>query len=96
MTRETYDSVTVGTPIGDLEKQVGEPNAVRSKGSNKLEYEYIEKITLNGNYTIENNYYLEVLNGIVVGKRMKSERTPAYNFMYQSDPNYYPDFSPPN
>jgi len=95
MTRENYDTLVIGTPIFELQEQVGQPDIVRSKGGDLEEYEYIERITMNGNYTIENNYYLEVLNGIVVGKRMTSERTPAYNFMYNSDPNFAPDFSPP-
>jgi hypothetical protein len=95
MTRENYDTLVIGTPVSELREQVGQPNIVRSKGGDLEEYEYIERITMNGNYTIENNYYLEVLNGIVVGKRMTSERTPAYNFMYNSDPNFAPDFSPP-
>ena len=95
MTRENYDGIAIGTPIAELQKQIGQPSIVRSKGDDLEEYEYIEKITMNGNYTIENNYYLEILNGIIVGKRMTSERTPAYNFMYNSDPNFAPDFSPP-
>jgi hypothetical protein len=95
MTRENYDTIAIGTPITELQKQIGTPSSVRSKGDDLEEYEYIERITMNGNYTIENNYYLEILNGIIVGKRMTSERTPAYNFMYNSDPNFAPDVSPP-
>ncbi len=93
MTRESYDSITVGTHIADVQAQIGKPESVRSKGSDIEEYEYVERIRVNLDYTVENNYYLEVLNGIVVGKRMTTQRSPAYDLMYETEPNFSPNYS---
>ncbi len=90
MSRDVYDNVAVGMPIGDVEEQVGQPRNIRSKGSDVQEFEYGERIRLNYHYVIENIYYLDVLNGIVVGKRMRTIKTPAYNIMYETEPNYAP------
>lgn len=95
MSREDYDSVTVGTSIDDLEARVGKPDAVHFKGVDRQELEYIERIGMNTYYTIENKYFIEVMNGVVVGKRMLSKRSPAYEFMYQTEPNFSPDYSAP-
>jgi len=95
MSKEDYDSVTVGTTMADLEAKVGRPDAVHSKGPDRQELEYVERIGMNTYYSIENKYFIEVMNGIVVGKRMLSRRSPAYEFMYQSEPNFSPDYSAP-
>ena len=95
MSKEDYDSVTVGTSVADLESKVGRPDAIHSKGPDRQELEYIERIGMNTYYSIENKYFIEVMNGIVVGKRMLSRRSPAYEFMYQSEPNFSPDYSAP-
>ncbi|MBS3903886.1 MAG: hypothetical protein KGZ39_00995 [Simkania sp.] len=93
MTRESYDSITIGTHVSSLNNQLGKPDVVRAKGNDLEEYEYIERISINNDYNVENNYYLEVLNGIVVGKRMTSHRSPAYNIMYETEPNFSPNYS---
>lgn len=95
MTRDNYDSVRVGMTVTELEVQVGKPDFIRSKGSNRQEYEYIERIGMSTYYSVENQYYIEIMDGVVVGKKMLSRRSPAYEFMYQSEPNFSPDFSSP-
>lgn len=92
MTREVYEGVTVGTPISDVEAQAGQPRDIRSKGSDIQEYEYIERIrgvqARPDHFSVENIYYIDVLNGVVVGKRMVTNQTPAYNILYDTQPNY--------
>ncbi len=88
MTRESYDAILIGAPIGDVEKQVGRPYSIRSKGGEIQEYSYTERINVGDDLSIENVYYLEVLHGVVVGKRSTSKRSPAYNMIYQTDPNF--------
>lgn len=95
MSKEDFDSVTVGTTIADLEAKVGKPDAVYVKGPDRQEFEYVERIGMSTYYSIENKYFIEVMNGVVVGKRMLSKRSPAYEFMYQSEPNFSPDYSAP-
>jgi hypothetical protein len=90
MSRDVYDTVAVGMPIAEVEEQAGQPRVIRTKGSDVQEFEYGERIRMNNHYVIENIYYFDVLNGIVVGKRMRTVRTPAYNIMYETEPNYAP------
>lgn len=87
MTSENYDNVLLGTPIDDVEEIVGQPYAIHPKGGGTEEYEYIERIDLqNGNY-FENHYFLVVTDGQVEAKYTTRERSPAYNLIYEEDPN---------
>lgn len=91
MTRDIYDEVAVGMPIADITAQAGQPRDIRSRGSDVEEYEYIERIKVQAqpdHFSIENVYYIDVLHGIVVGKRMVTNRMPAYIILYDTQPNY--------
>jgi hypothetical protein len=89
LTSSTYDSIQLGTPIVSVEQEYGKPYAVHSKGGVK-EYEYIERIDLGYNVVTENHYFIVVTDGKVVGKYTKREKPPAYNLIYQEDPNWNP------
>lgn len=93
MTRTTFDDIQVGEPIAQIESQIGEPYQIKALGANSYEYEYIEKVNLHYGYVIENHYFLTISDGKVVGKRYTQEKSPAYDLMYEADPNYpdYPD-----
>lgn len=91
MSRDTYDSIEIGMSVTDLESLAGEPRDVRSKGSEIDEYEYVERIRVQAqpdHFAVENIYYIDVLHGQVVGKRMVTHRTPAYNILYDTQPNF--------
>lgn len=88
MTRPQYDCVMIGTPITEVMAISGEPYSVRSCGDGTEEYEYIERLSMNGELVYENHYFLTVANGEVVSKRIKQENRPAYDLMYDQDPNY--------
>ncbi len=91
MSRDVYDSIQVGMPIADVQSWAGEPRDIRSKGNEHEEYEYSERIKIipqPDHFSIENIYYIEVVHGIVAGKRMTTTRTPAYNILYQTQPNF--------
>jgi hypothetical protein len=90
MTSDTYDNIQMGTPIASVEKEIGKPYAVRSKGFNTKEYEYIERIDMGNNLVAENHYFLVVTDGQVVGKYITREKPPAYDLIYQEDPNWSP------
>lgn len=92
MTYETFDQVQVGTSLADLQSQIGQPYAIHHKESGD-EYEYVERINAGNSIIAENHYFLIVQNGKVIGKYMNRERPPAYDLIYQKEPNY-PTYSP--
>jgi hypothetical protein len=91
MTRENFDSIPLGTPLCTVTSMAGDPYSVRSLGNGAFEYEYIERITLGQELMAENHYFFKVKDGQVVAKKMKMEKQPAYDLIYQQDPNY-PEF----
>ncbi len=90
MTKVGYNAVEIGDKFDTIEGCAGRPYRICSKGGETYEYEYVEKIVFTDktNVTV-NHYYFIVSNGIIVGKRFKIERSPAYNMIYQEDPNIY-------
>ncbi len=92
MTYNCYDQVQVGASIADLQTRIGQPYAIHHKNDN-LEYEYVERINIGENLIAENHYFLIVQNGKVIGKYMERQRPPAYDLIYQEEPNY-PGYSP--
>jgi hypothetical protein len=88
MTRESFDSIDLGTSVTQLRTEAGEPYAIYSLAGDKEEYEYIERINMGNRLVSENHYFLTISNGQVVSKRSTSVQPPAYNILYQTDPNY--------
>lgn len=88
MTRESFNEIQLGEPITEVVGQVGEPYAIHDKGGGVEEYEYIENFTMNNELVVEHHYFIKVVQGKVVSKRVKDEKQPAYDLMYQEDPNY--------
>lgn len=93
MTYSEYDNVQLGTSVAVIKSEVGEPYAIHRKEGGTLEYEYIERIDTGNNIAAENHYFLIVEEGKVVGKYVKRERPPAYDLIYQDEPNY-PGYPP--
>jgi hypothetical protein len=88
MTYTEYDEVQTGTSITKLESQIGKPYSIHTKAGGIEEYEYIERIDSGNNLIAENHYFIIVENGKVTGKYMTRERPPAYDLIYQDEPNY--------
>ena len=91
MTHSDYDQVQIGTSAAALQEKIGKPYAIHAKEDGKQEYEYVERIDSGNNLIAENHYFLIIQNGKVVGKYMSRERPPAYDLIYQEEPNY-PNF----
>ncbi len=88
MTRMEFDNIQMGDKIEDIESVAGTPYNICSKGDNTFEYEYVERIEFTGKTDIyENHYILIVSDGVVTGKRYSTSKSPAYNLIYQDDPN---------
>lgn len=88
MTYAEYDHVELGTSIATIKSEIGEPYAIHNKKNGAQEYEYIERIDTGNDLAAENHYFLIIQDGKVTGKYMKRERPPAYDLIYQDQPNY--------
>src|SRR5271170_5789112 len=87
MTYSEYDKIELGTSVAQLRSEIGKPYAIHAKEGGSEEYEYIERIDSGNNLIAENHYFLLVQDGKVVGKYMSRERPPAYDLIYQEEPN---------
>ena len=92
MTQENFDNIQLGSTITEVRSHAGTPYSVHRKGPDKVEYEYIERFDLGQNFIYENHYYLLVIDGKVVKKRIKQERPPSFDFMYSDDPNIFNEY----
>lgn len=88
LTLEEYYGIRLGTRISDIADQLGEPYDVRDVGDRAQEYEFIERLSIGGELAYENHYFITVVNGQVVNKRLCRESRPAYDQIWQEDPNY--------
>ena len=87
MTRQNFDEIQLGTPVSKFEEKVGEPYKITSLKEGSEEYEYIERIPLGDEIVEENHYFLIIKEGKVISKRINRERPPAYDLIYDADPN---------
>ena len=88
MTYAEYNDIENGASISSVKSEIGEPYAIHNKKDGTQEYEYIERIDTGNNLAAENHYFLIVKDGKVTGKYMKRERPPAYDLIYEDQPNY--------
>lgn len=88
ISRPEYDQIVLGTRVSDIVARVGEPYAIHTLCPGVQDYEYIERIASPGTLYYENHYFLRVVNGQVISKVIGTENRPAYDLMYQQDPNY--------
>lgn len=92
MNQVSFDDILIGMSVDDVEEMVGTPYSIRCQGSCSQEYEYIERIdagakVANWNVITVNHYFLIFCNGQVVAKRISKQRPPAYDLIYEDDPN---------
>ena len=88
ITREGYNDLMLGSPASELTQKFGPPYSINKVSGGGEEYEYIEKIEAGNELIYENHYFFIVVNGQVMRKREKRELRPAYDLLYQEDPNY--------
>lgn len=88
LTLEQYYAIRLGTRISDIMDEIGEPYDVRDVGERAQEYQFIERLSIAGELAYENHYFITVVNGQVVNKRLCRESRPAYDQIWQTDPNY--------
>lgn len=87
MTYPIYESITEGTPMGELEGCIGKPFSSCRVDDETEELKYVERFNVGAELTTENHYYLTIRNGAVIAKRMVYITPPAYDLIYKEDPN---------
>jgi hypothetical protein len=70
-----------------MEQRVGSPYQIRNLKDGEKEYEYIERITMGDEVVEENHYFIIVQDGKVKGKRTTQQTPPAYDLIYDDNPN---------
>ncbi|MBS0620648.1 MAG: hypothetical protein JSS61_04220 [Verrucomicrobia bacterium] len=88
MSYDTYAHLDLGTSVSEMESQVGTPYAIHVKSDGSEEYEYIERIEVGNSLVSVNHYYILIREGKIAGKYVKREQPPAYDLIYQDEPNY--------
>lgn len=91
MTRDDYYTIAVGTSAQEVIEKYGEPYSITNRQDGSQEYRYIEKISAQNAVAQQNNYILIVKNGQVVSKKTTRENPPAYDLIYDDDPNDVPN-----
>ena len=91
MTREDYYTISTGISTQELINKYGEPYSITTQKDGTQEYLYIERIPAGDVTAEQNNYILVVKNGQVISKRTKQELPPAYDEIYDDDPNDVPN-----
>lgn len=87
-TRLDFNNIQLGMQASDVVNRYGEPYSVRELRGGALEYQYVERISMNQELVYENHYFLTIKDGKVVSKRFREENRPPFDQMYQADPNY--------
>jgi len=88
MTRLDFNEIMLGTNIQELLSCYGQPYAVTEPLCGGVQFEYIERISMNNNLVYENHFFLLLMDDVVVSKYFCEEDRPAYDELYDVDPNY--------
>lgn len=93
MTRSDYENITVGTPISEVEQKYGQPITIKKYKDGTQGYQYVERIMM-GEETVQQNWYtIIVKNGQVISKKYNYKTPPAYDEIYEQDPNAIPELN---
>jgi hypothetical protein len=87
MTRSDFDNIEMGTPVTEVVQKYGSPVKIKDNKNGTMSYEYIERLPIGEQTVQENNYFLIIRDGKVVGKRYNEELPPEYDEIYEEDPN---------
>jgi hypothetical protein len=76
MSMTEFENVPVGSTVAKLETTLGKPYDILNVSREELEYEYIERITLQAQNIRERHYFFIVKNGVVIAKRIQDIAPP--------------------
>ena len=91
MTRQDFNAIELGTPVTEVTKKYGEPLKITRQKDGSEVYEYVERLPIGTQTVEENNYKLVIKNGEVASKRVNQQLPPAYDEIYDEDPNDVPN-----
>ena len=91
MTRSDFNNIELGTPVTEVTKQYGDPLKMTQQKDGTQVYEYVERLQIGAETVEENNYKLVIKNGQVVSKSYNQQLPPAYDEIYDEDPNDVPN-----
>jgi hypothetical protein len=91
MTRQDFNSIELGTPVTEVTKKYGEPLKITRQKDGTEVYEYVERLPIGTQTVEENNYKLVIKDGEVSSKRLNQQLPPAYDEIYDEDPNDVPN-----
>lgn len=91
MTRHDFDAIELGSSATDVTKQYGSPLKITRQKDGTEVYEYVERLKIGEETVQENNYKLIIKNGQVISKKYNQELPPAYDELYDEDPNDVPN-----
>jgi hypothetical protein len=91
MTRPGFYAIEIGTPVDAVIRAHGEPYSIKTNQNGSKDYLYIERIPAGEETVEENRYILVIKNGQVISKRYNQELPPAYDEIYDDDPNDVPN-----
>lgn len=86
MTIDDYTAIPIGTPVKTLEQQYGKPVKQTRSSNGVITYEYVERFMMGSQLSEMRRYYIQIKDGKVVGKYLKSEQLPPYQDIYTDDP----------
>lgn len=86
--RFDFNCLLLCTPVCELLEKYGQPYAIHDRGCGIVDYEYVERVSMNNELIYENHYFLRIEEEKLVKKFFREENQPAYDLLYQEDPNY--------
>ncbi len=91
MTKDDFYAIELGESSQTVIEKYGEPYSIRKKKDGSQEYRYIERIPAAEETAEQRIYLITVKNGQVVSKKFSYEVPPAYDEIYDEDPNDVPN-----
>lgn len=88
MNRDQYDNLQIGMSVQEVIERSGNPVETRVLSNGNIEYIYVEKIFMGSQIQAENHYIIVISGDKVVSKRTESRQPPAFDAIYQNDPNF--------
>lgn len=84
MTYHSYQNVSIGETIFDVQSRAGNPYEIRDIGASKQEYIYIERIPTSQGMEVFRRYTLIVQDGKVIGKSIDEEMSSPIQMELQN------------
>jgi len=97
MTMESFGMISVGMTKDELIAQAGYPYAIHKLSPTEENYEYVERMNVEGRTIEERHYYFLIREGRVASKQVNTQTTPineqrnsydlqtSQNLMHESD-----------